>query len=384
MEFSLSRAARALRADVLEFSGKLSEETEGADDDGFNRVGWKRLAEFGVMGWIVPEEYGGAGLDPLSTAVAFEALGEGCRDNGLVFAVNNHVWACVVYLLHHGSEAQKRRWLPELAGGALIGAHAMSEPETGSDVLSITTTARRDGDDWVLEGGKSFISNAPCADVFVVFARTAGADRGQSALSAFVVPRTAPGFRVVRRIGKAGLEGCPMGEIELAQCRVPGDALLGAEGAGYQIFTSTMDWERGFMFASQVGVMARLVDTGVRRAGARTQFGRPIGAYQAVSHKLADMGLRLELARLLLYKVGWLKSQGRVAMLESSMLKLFVSEALVRAAMDVAQLHGARGYTEDLGIAQEVRDALATTVYGGASEIQRDIIATLLGVPARH
>ncbi|MFI0908773.1 acyl-CoA dehydrogenase family protein [Streptomyces sioyaensis] len=380
----MSRATRALRADVLEFSRAWGEEPEGADGNGFNRAGWKRLAEFGAMGWIVPEEYGGAGLDPLSTAVAFEALGEGCRDNGLVFAVNNHVWACVVYLLHHGSEAQKRRWLPGLAGGSLIGAHAMSEPETGSDVLSITTTARRDKDGWVLNGGKCFISNGPCADLFIVFARTAGTDQGQSALSAFVVPRTAPGFRVVRRIDKAGLEGCPMGEIELAECRVPGDALLGAEGAGYQIFTSTMDWERGFMFASQVGVLARLVDTAVRRAGSRTQFGHPIGANQAVSHKIADMGLHLELARLLLYKVGWLKSQGRVAMLESSMLKLFVSESLVRAALDTAQLHGARGYTKDLGVEQEVRDSLATTVYGGASEIQRDIIATLLGVPARR
>ncbi|MDH6118960.1 acyl-CoA dehydrogenase family protein [Kitasatospora sp. GAS204B] len=373
----------ALRNKVLEFARALSAESDEKARDGFDRVGWKRLAEFGVHGWIAPVEYGGAGLDPLSAILAFEALGQGCTDNGLVFAVNNHVWACMVYLMEHGTPAQKGRWLPGLVDGSLIGAHALTEAEAGSDMLSITTSARRDGDDWVIDGAKCFISNGPCADLFIVFARTGSTAGGQSALSAFVVPSTTPGLRVVRRIEKAGLEGCLMGELSFQECRVPADALLGAEGAGYQIFTATMDWERGFMCASQVGVLARLLEGSVARSAARRQFGRPIGHHQAVSHRIADMGVRLELARLLLYKVGELKREGRLAMLESSMLKLFVSESLVQSALDTAQLHGALGYTKDLGIEHEVRDAFGTTVYGGTSEIQRDIIARLLGVPGR-
>lgn len=382
MDFALSSETRALRDKVVEFARTLGWQAAEYDKDGLlDREGWRRCAEFGVLGWGVPLEYGGSGYDPLMTAVAFEAFGYGCRDNGLVFAVNNHVWACLTYLLEYGDYEQRNYWLPRLCAGSAIGAHALTEPETGSDMLRITTSARREEDGWVLDGTKTYISNAPCADVFVVFARTREDGPADSALSAFVVPASTPGCQVTRHIGKVGLRGCPMGEITLRNCRLPVNALLGVEGAGYRMFTSTMEWERGFMFASQVGVLARLLELSVRRSTQRRQFGRPIGSFQALSHRIADMGVRLELARLLLYKIGWLKRENRMAMLESSMLKLFVSEALTEGALDTLRLHGAAGYTEDAGIERELRDAVGATVYGGTSEIQRNIIATLLGVP---
>lgn len=384
IDFAPTAEQAALRRRVIDFArgelgGQAAEHDRAAT---FDRAGWKACADFGVLGWPIPTEYGGSGLDPLSTILAYEALGYGCVDNGLTFVVNNHVFACAVYLLDHGSPAQKARWLPPLCDGSLVGAHALTEPETGSDMLSLRTSAVRDGDGYRLSGVKRYISNAPCADLFVVFARTDPAAAPQRALSAFVVPRDTPGLAVTAEIPKAGLRGTPMGEVRFDDCRLPADALLGPEGSGYQAFTATMEWERGFMVASQVGVLARLVDRCVEYARGRQQFGRPIGAFQAVAHPVADMRVRLELSRLLLYKVGWLRSRGRLALNEVAMLKLFVSEGLRDSALTAMQVHGARGYTEELGIEREVRDALAGTIYGGTAEIQRSIIAGLLGLPA--
>jgi alkylation response protein AidB-like acyl-CoA dehydrogenase len=384
MEFAATEEQNALRERVLRFAREsLGERAAQSDqEESLDTAGWKRCAGFGVLGWPVPREYGGSGLDPLTTALAYEEFGYACRDNGLVFAVDNHVWACAVYVLHHGTEEQKRRLLPGLCDGSTIGAHALTERDCGSDVLSVTTAARPEGDGWRLSGFKSFISNAPCADVFVVLARTGDASAApQSALSAFLVPRDLPGLRV-RPMAKAGLRGCPMGEIEFADCPLPAEALLGRSGAGYQIFTSTIEWERGLMFASKVGLLRRLLETSVEYARSRRQFGRPIGAYQAVAHPLADLKVRLELARLLLYKVAWLKREGRMALLETSMLKLFVSESLVSAGLRAMQLHGARGYVTEFGVERELRDVLGTTIFGGTSEVQRNIVASLLGLPS--
>ncbi|MFJ4978452.1 acyl-CoA dehydrogenase family protein [Streptomyces coeruleorubidus] len=383
MDFAPTPEQQALREKVVRFArddlgAQAAEHDRNAT---FDENGWKACADFGVLGWPIKKEYGGGGLDPLTAIMAYEALGEGCVDNGLVFAINNHLFACAVYIADHGTEEQRRRWLPALCDGSLVGAHALSEPETGSDMLSLTTTAVRDGDGYVLNGTKKFISNGPRADLFIVFARTGGDDVApQRALSAFVVPADTPGL-TARDIPKAGLRGTLMGEITFDGCVLGEDQRLGAEGAGYQLFTSTMEWERGFMFASQVGVMSRLTDRCATYAARRRQFGRPIGSFQSVSHRIADMRVRLELARLMLYKVGWLRSQGRLAMQEASMLKLYVSEGLKTTALDAMQIHGARGYTEELGIEREVRDVLAGTIYGGTSDIQRSIIAGLMGLP---
>jgi len=382
MDFAPTAEQRALRSEVIGFGGTLGANAAEHDRLGvFDEAGWRACADFGVLGWPIPQAYGGSGLDPLSVAMAFEALGYSCVDNGLVFAINNHVFACAVYIADHGTEEQRTTWLPRLCDGSMIGAHALTEPDNGSDMLAVRTTAKRVGDDYVLNGTKTFISNAPVAGLFIVFARTSDDDVPQRRLTAFVVPADTPGLSV-RPIAKAGLRGTPMGEVTFDNCVVPIERRLGAEGAGYRLFTSTMEWERGFMFASQVGVLGRLGERCVEYAGRRTQFGRRIGSYQAVSGRIADMRVRLELAQLLLYKVAWLRSQGRLALHEASMLKVYVSESLKATALDAMQLHGARGYTEELGIEREVRDALAGTIYAGTSEIQRSVIAGLLGLPA--
>jgi alkylation response protein AidB-like acyl-CoA dehydrogenase len=341
---------------------------------------WRRCAEFGVLGWPVPEEYGGRGLDPLTTMVALEALGYGCRDNGLVFAINNHLWGCAIHVLLHGTEEQKQRYLPPLCAGTLIGAQALSEPEAGSDLLGLTTTARRDGDGYRLHGTKCFISNGPVADVFVTLVRTGDEGRAQNQLSAFIVTSDMPGVVKKRELPKMGLRTTPMGVVEFDGTPVSADNLLGREGAGYSVFTSSIEWERSFMFASQVGAMERLLETSVRHANSRHQFGRPIGAFQAVSHPIADMKIRLELARMLLYRVGWLKREGRLALLEATMAKIFISESLVQTAMGAVEVHGARGYLTDDGIERELRDALGGPIYAGTNAVQRGILAELLGV----
>ncbi|PXX56297.1 L-prolyl-[peptidyl carrier protein] dehydrogenase [Nocardia tenerifensis] len=382
MDFELSPGQRELRTRIIDFArAELGGELAESDRTGtLAWQDWKRCAEFGVLGWPVPAEYGGSGLDPLSVMIALEALGYGCPDNGLVFAINNHLWGCVIYLLEHGSRQQKERYLPRLCSGALVGAHALSEPEAGSDVLSMRTTAVRDGEHYILNGTKWFVSNGPTAGLYVVFARTGGAGRSPNRLSAFLVPADLPGVRKSRRFGKMGLRGTEMGEIEFVDCRVPVADLIGTEGAGYPIFTGTIEWERSFMFAAQAGAMQRLLDRSIEHARSREQFGRPIGAFQGISHKIADMKIRLELSRLILYRVGWLKSQGRFALEDATIAKIFVSESLVQTAMAAMEIHGARGYLDDFGIERELRDALGGPIYAGSSSVQRGVLAELLGV----
>ncbi|MFI8288378.1 acyl-CoA dehydrogenase family protein [Streptomyces sp. NPDC085614] len=382
MDFELTDEQRRLRKEIVAFArAELGRDVAEDDRTGrFPREDWDRCAGFGVLGWPVPREYGGGGLDPLTTMIALEALGYGCRDNGLVFAVNNHLWACVVHLLLHGTEEQKRRFLPPLSAGTLVGAHALSEPEAGTDILGMSTTAVRDGDGYRLNGTKCFISNGPVADVFVTFARTGDGAGTQNRLSAFVVTADMPGVVKKRELPKMGLRTTPMGVLEFDGTPVPATNLLGREGAGYQVFTSAIEWERSFMFAAQVGAMERILENSVDHANTRRQFGRSIGTFQAVSHPVADMKIRLELARNLLYKVGWLKREGRMALVEATMAKIFISESLVQTAQASMDLYGARGYVAEDGVERELRDALAGPIYAGTNAVQRGILAELVGV----
>ncbi|PZS35293.1 MAG: acyl-CoA dehydrogenase [Pseudonocardiales bacterium] len=382
MDFGLDTEQCRIRSQIIDFAKEQLGHDVAEDDRAgrFSRKDWQKCADFGVLGWPVPAEFGGSGYSPLTTMIALEALGYGCCDNGLVFAVNNHLWGCVIYLLNHGTEDQKNRFLGPLCEGRLIGAHALSEPNTGSDVLSLETTAVRDGDDYVLNGTKWFISNGPVADLLVVFAKTGVAGRGQDQFSTFLVPCDLPGVAKTREFEKMGLRTTEMGAVEFTECRVPVANLLGVEGAGYPIFTSTIEWERAFMFANQVGAMERLLDTSIEHVMSRRQFGRRLGAFQAVAHKVADMKIRLELSRLILYRVGWLKTEGRMSLLDSTIAKIFVSESLVQTAMAAVEVHGARGYVSDAGIERELRDALGGPIYAGSSAVQRGILAELLGL----
>jgi alkylation response protein AidB-like acyl-CoA dehydrogenase len=381
MDFALSDEQCELTEAALAFARReLNDDLAKREDAGeFPRDAWRACAKFGIQGLPIPAEFGGAGSDPLTTALVMEALGYGCQDNGLLFSLNAQMWSVELPLVIFGTARQREAYLPGMVSGDVIGGHAMTEPDSGSDALRMRTRAERRGDNYLLNGTKHYITNAPVADVFVVYAATVGRP-GLAGLSAFLVDAATPGLRVSRSFEKMGLRTSPMGEVALTDCLVPADDRLGPEGAGMAVFNSSMEWERSCLFASAVGAMRRQLDACVRYARTREQFGQPIGKFQGVAGKVADMYVRLEAARLLIYRVAWLKQQGRSAPAEAAAAKLFTSEAWVRSSEDAIQTHGGLGYMKEAGIERDLRDAVAGTIYSGTSEIQRVLLARMLGL----
>jgi alkylation response protein AidB-like acyl-CoA dehydrogenase len=381
VEFTLTDDQRRLRDAVVRFS------TEELNDDliqrdaesAFSLEAWKKCAAVGLQGLSVPEEYGGASADALTIIVAMEALGYGCRDNGLIFSLNAQMWSCETPIARFGSEEQKRRYLPGLCDGSLIGVQCMTEPGSGSDAFSMRATGRRTDGGFVLNGTKTFITNAPVADVFVVFVSTDPA-KGFAGVSAFLVDRDMYGVTVGAPFHKMGLRTSPMSEVVFTGCEVTSSALLGPEGAGAAIFNHSMDWERSCILASAVGTMQRQLERAIAYAKERKQFGQPIGKFEAVSHRIAEMKLRLETSRLLMYRLGWLKQNGKPAPLDSALVKLHLSESFLRSSLDTLQIHGGYGYMTESEIEREVRDAVASSIYSGTSDIQRNLIAAHLGL----
>jgi alkylation response protein AidB-like acyl-CoA dehydrogenase len=380
MEFALTPAQQELKDATARFAeGALNErlrERDAAQE--FSREGWRRCAAQGLQGLLAPARYGGGERDPVTATAALEGLGYGCRDNGLWFAINAHMWGCMQPLLAFGSEAQRARHLPGLCDGSRIGALAVSEPEAGSDAYSLRARAERRGDGYVLNGRKVYVTNGPLADLIVLIA-TVDPSKGAHGLTAFLVEKGAPGLVQGPAVEKMGLRTAAMGELELRDCALGPESRLGGEGAGLALFSHAMEWERGFILACALGSMQRQLELCRRRARERRQFGQPIGAFQQVSGKLVDMHLRLEAARLVQYKLAWLKAEGRRATVESATAKLTVSEAWVRSCEDALQLHGGHGYLSENGIERDLRDALASRIYSGTSEIQRQVIAQWLG-----
>jgi alkylation response protein AidB-like acyl-CoA dehydrogenase len=381
VDFSLSAEQRELTHAAAAFARReLNRDLAKREEAGeFPREAWLACARFGIQGLPVPAELGGSGSDPLTTALVMEALGYGCHDNGLLFSLNAQLWSVEAPLVTFGTPAQQQAYLPGLVSGDIIGGHAMTEPGSGSDALHLRTRAERRGDHYLLNGAKQYITNAPVADMLLVYAADP-ARPGLSGLSAFLVDAATPGLAVSSGFEKMGLRTSPMGEIALIDCLVPVASRLGPEGAGMAIFNSSMEWERSCLFASAVGAMRRQLDTCAKYARSREQFGQPIGKFQAVAGKLADMYVRLEAARLLIYRVAWLKQQGRSAPAEAAAAKLFTSEGWVRSSQDAIQIHGASGYLTDTGIERDLRDAVAGTIYSGTSEIQRVVLARMLGL----
>ncbi len=345
----------------------------------FDREGWQQSGEFGIQGLPVPEQYGGLGADAVTTVGALERLGYACRDNGLVFSINAHMWTAVMPLVAFGTEEQKQKYLPGLCGGALIGGNAMSEPDSGSDSYSLATTATKRGDTYVLNGNKTYVTNGPVADVVVVFA-TVDKSQGARGITAFLVEKDFPGVTVGIKLEKMGLRTSPMSEMFFSDCEVPAENRLGKEGAGTALFTHSMSWERGCILASAVGSMQRLLERCIRFAKERKQFGQPIGKFQLVASRIVDMKLRLESARHMLYHGAWLRGEGKSAIMEASMAKLHISESWLQSCQDAIQLHGAAGYMIETEIERELRDATASRIYSGTNEIQRTLIASLLGL----
>ena len=345
----------------------------------FDREGWRRCAEFGVQNMPVPAALGGLGLGVTALIAVMEGLGYGCRDSGLLFSLNAHLWTNSLPLVDHGTEEQRRRFLPGLGNGDLVGANGASEPDAGSDVFAMRTRADRRGDTYVLNGVKTFVSNAPVADLFVLYA-TIDPALGPMGVTAFLVERTRPGLTVTRHLEKMGLRTSPMAEVVLEDCIVPAENRLGREGRGVGVFESSMEWERGCILASCLGVMRRQLEACVAHARARSQFGRPIGKFQSLANRVVDMRVRLDACRPLVYRIGELKDQGRPAATEAAIAKLFVSEAFVASMQDAVQIFGGYGYMTEQEVERDLRDAIAATLYSGTSEIQRTLIARGLGL----
>ena len=341
------------------------------------RDDWQKCADFGVFGFPVPEAYGGRGYDVLTTVFLLEAIGYGCRDNGLTLSINGQIWAVQEPLLSFGTDQQKRRYLPGLCDGSVIGAVSMTEYGSGSNAAGIETTARPIDDGYVLNGQKAYVGLGPACDLVLVFASTAP-DRGSWGISAFLVDAETDGLTRSPPQSKMGLRTTPMGELTFEDCFVPSDALLGREGAGTAIFQNMMEWERSFILASQVGSMHRQLDECTAFARDRVVFDKPIDSYQSVSNRLANMKLRLEIAQLLLYKAAWLKSNGQSCATEASLANLHISEAFVESSLDALRIHGGKGYLSEAGIERDLRDAVGGVIYSGTSDIQRQIIAQLL------
>lgn len=355
--------------------GMIERDAEAA----FSRELWRKCGEFGIQGLPIPVEFGGTGQDLLTTLLAMEALGYACRDNGLVFSLNAQMWAFELPLTHFGTTEQKRRYLPKACSGELIGAHAVTEASYGSDAMSMTTRYVRDGDHYVLNGAKTFITNGPVADVALAFA-TVDPDLRAAGLSAFLVDKGTTGMTFSSPIQKMGLRTSPMGEISFQDCRIPVSNRLGNEGQGLEIFNSAMEWERACIFASHLGSMQRLLEDTIAYAKLRKQFGKPISSFTPVADKIVDMSINIEASRLLLYKVGSIKDKGGDATLEAAAAKLFVSEGHVRQAIDAIQIYGGYGYSTEYQVERELRDAVSGTIYSGTSEMQRKIIARLMGL----
>lgn len=345
----------------------------------FNRESWEKCGKFGLIGLPIPEHYGGTGTDILTTICALEALGYGCKDNGLIFAINAHIWAGEIPILTFGTEAQKQKYLPKLCSGEFIGAHGASEPEAGSDIYNLKTTAKIQGDKYILNGVKNWVTNGPVADLYIVFANVAP-EKGKRGITGFIVEKDFAGVAINRKISKMGLRTTQLGELFLENCEVPIENRLGQEGSGLAIFNHSMEWERGFILASAIGTMERLLESCIQYARKRQQFGQSIGKFQLVSSKIVDMKMRLETARALLYKVGWLKNNKKTAIMEAAMAKLYISESWVQSCLDAIQIHGGYGYLTELELERELRDALGSKLYSGTSEIQYQIIAQFMGL----
>lgn len=366
---------------VVEFAKTLQrDDVIGRDRAGeFSYEAWKRCGVFGIQGLPAPEKYGGGGADVVTTILALEALGYGCTDNGLVFSINAHMWTSVIPLWHYGSEEQRRRWLPGLCSGELIGCHAITEPDAGSDPFAMRASARRTDEGYVLTGQKTFITNAPIADVLIVFARTSEGV-GPYGITAFLVERETSGCETSREIDKMGLRTSPMSEVVLDGCLIPESSILGRVGRGAEVFQTSMMWERACIMASQIGLMRRTMETCIEYAKERRQFGKPISKFEAVADKIANMRVAVDAARALVLRVGRIMDQGRDAGLEAAIAKTFVSEANVRTQLDAVQIHGGYGYTTEFEIERALRDSIGGTIYSGTSEIQRRIIARHLGL----
>ncbi|HYK97951.1 MAG TPA: acyl-CoA dehydrogenase [Candidatus Acidoferrales bacterium] len=333
------------------------------------------IAEMGALGFMgidVPEEYGGAGLDALTYVLVIEEINRACASTGVVLC--SHVSLAMEPILRWGSDAQKKKWLAPMAKGTKLGCFALSEPASGSDAAAMKTSARRDGDAWVLNGTKNFITNGSKADVAIVFAQTDPSLRHKG-IAAFVVERGTPGFSVGKLESKLGIRGSDTAQLVFQDCRVPAANLIGEVGEGFKIALSTLDGGRISIAAQAVGIGRACLEDALAYAKERQAFGKPIAEHQAIQQMLADMATEVDAARLLTWRAATLKDRGEDHILAAAEAKLFASTIAVEAARDCVQIFGGYGYLTDFPAERHYRDAKITEIYEGTSEIMKLVIA---------
>ena len=380
MDFSVPQEYLDFKEAVYRFSKeRLAPRAEELDAKAeFSWDNWRDVAGMGLLGLPFPEKYGGSEASPLATCIAMEAMGAAGVDAGTTLAWGAHTILCGVPIWLLGNEDQRQRYLPKICSGESVGAFGLTEPGSGSDAAAVKTTAERRGDRWVLNGSKMFITNAPIADLFIVFAST-DRELGNRGISAFIVERGFPGLSTGKDLVKMGNRTSVTSEIAFDNCEVPEENLLGPADLGFiRVGKETLEWERSCMIAPIIGGMEYMLECSTAYAKERRQFGRPIAEFQAIQHKLVDMKVAIEGARLLVYRVAWLKQQGKSAMMEAAIAKLWTTEAAIRVSYDAVQVFGGYGYIHDYPAERFYRDARLGTIGAGTSEVQRIVIANEL------
>ena len=379
MNFELSEEQNLIRDMVRSFA-----ETEIApsaairdEEERFDReLMFDRLAELGLTGIVFPEEYGGASADYISYAIAVEELSRVCASTGVTLSAHLSLGANPIYLF--GTEEQKQKFLVPMARGEKMGALGLTEPSAGSDAGGTKTSARRDGDEWILNGSKIFITNGGDAEVYIVLARTDKDAEKHHGMSAFIVEKGTPGFTFGKKEKKMGIRSSPTMELVFTDCRVPKDNLLGPEGSGFKVAMKTLDGGRIGIASQALGIAQGALEAAVAYAKERKQFDTPIARFQGVQFQLADMATGVEAARMLVYRAAYRASAGLTYSQEAAMAKLFASETAMKVSTQAVQILGGYGYTREFPVERMMRDAKITEIYEGTSEIQRLVIGTAL------
>ncbi|PEW10932.1 acyl-CoA dehydrogenase AcdA [Bacillus cereus] len=377
MHFKLSEEHEMIRKMVRDFAKNEVAPTaaERDEEERFDRELFDQMAELGLTGIPWPEEYGGIGSDYLAYVIAIEELSRVCASTGVTLSAHTSLAGWPIFKF--GTEEQKQKFLRPMAEGKKIGAYGLTEPGSGSDAGGMKTIAKRDGDHYILNGSKIFITNGGIADIYVVFALT-DPESKQRGTSAFIVESDTPGFSVGKKESKLGIRSSPTTEIMFEDCRIPVENLLGEEGQGFKVAMQTLDGGRNGIAAQAVGIAQGALDASVEYARERHQFGKPIAAQQGIGFKLADMATDVEAARLLTYQAAWLESEGLPYGKESAMSKVFAGDAAMKVTTEAVQVFGGYGYTKDYSVERYMRDAKITQIYEGTQEIQRLVISRML------
>src|SRR5271170_826508 len=375
MDLELNEAQRGARDTARRFAReKLA--SVGVEIDRTHQFPAEAIAELGRLGMLgvfIPEEYGGAGLDNVSYALVIEELSVECASTGVIVSAHSSLGSWPI--LGTGTESQRQRYLPKMASGEWLGCFALTEPQAGSDAAGQKTRAVRDGDSYVINGTKNFITNGPQAGIAIVFAMT-DAEKGNHGISAFIVETSSPGFAVTRIEDKMGINGSHSAQLAFSDLRVPRENLLTNEGEGFKVAMKTLDGGRIGIAAQAIGIARASLEASLKYAQQRQAFGRPIASNQAIQWKLADMAVEIDAARLLALQAATLKDEGKPCTKQSAMAKLFAAETAMKAATEAIQVHGGYGYTKEFKVERYFRDAKITEIYEGTSEIQRLIISS--------